>query len=105
VSEKNVTKPRNTRHQSQTATAAIEQLEERERSGDLTSYLVFGMTARILVDAARLAYDEEPEFEHNGHFGDEEIINKLRRIGRLDAVKRPGDELTRETMQKAAKLS
>ncbi|QKX57504.1 uncharacterized protein TRUGW13939_04618 [Talaromyces rugulosus] len=105
VSEKNVTKPRNTRHQSQTTNAAIEQLEERERSGDLTSYLVFGMTARILVDAARLAYDEEPEFEHNGHFGDEEIINKLRRIGRLDAVKRPGDELTRETMQKAAKLS
>ncbi|CRG88333.1 Peroxisomal coenzyme A diphosphatase 1, peroxisomal [Talaromyces islandicus] len=105
VSEKNVTKPRNARHQSQTTTAAVEQLEKRERSGDLKSYLVFGMTARILVDAARLAYDEEPEFEHNSHFGDEAIIGKLRRIGRLDAVKRPGDELTRETMQKAAKLS
>jgi hypothetical protein len=26
-------------------------------------YKVWGMTARILVDAARLAYGEEPEFE------------------------------------------
>jgi hypothetical protein len=63
------------------------------------------MTARILVDGARVAYDQEPEFEHNSHFGDEDMITKLRKIGRLGAIKRPGDELTRETMERAAKLS
>lgn len=102
TSEKSVTKPKASRANQN---AAISKLEERERSGELSRYRVFGMTARILVDAARLAYDEEPEFEHNSHFGDEEIIAKLRKIGRLSAVRSPGDELTRETMQKAAKLS
>ncbi|KAJ5781048.1 hypothetical protein N7457_006208 [Penicillium paradoxum] len=67
-------------------------------------YRIFGMTARIIVDAARVAYAQEPEFEHNSHFGDEEMIAKLRRLGRLSAV-RHSDQLTRETMEKAAKLS
>ncbi|PVI08038.1 hypothetical protein DM02DRAFT_608141 [Periconia macrospinosa] len=35
---------------------------------------VFGMTARILVDAARIAYDEAPAFEFNEEVGDEELI-------------------------------
>ncbi|EEA19113.1 hypothetical protein EYB25_009188 [Talaromyces marneffei] len=105
ISEKSVTKPRPRRKSKRLQDVAITKLEERERSGELSRYKVWGMTARILVDAARLAYNQEPEFEHNSHFGDEEIISKLRRIGRLGAVRRPGDELTRETMQKAAKLS
>lgn len=63
------------------------------------------MTARIIVDAARVAYGREPEFEHNSHFGDEAMIGQLRRMGRLSAQKRGSDELTRETMEKAAKLS
>ncbi|KAL4992073.1 NUDIX hydrolase domain-like protein [Aspergillus falconensis] len=46
-------------------------------------YRVFGMTARILVDAARIAHSAEPEFEHNRHSGDEELIAKLRGRGRL----------------------
>ena len=29
----------------------------------MTRYKVWGMTARILVDAARVAYGEEPDFE------------------------------------------
>lgn len=102
ISESNVTKPKTDRKDQ---TAAVDQLEKREKSGELTRYRVFGMTARILVDAARLAYDEEPEFEHNSHFGDEDMIAKLLRLGRLKAERRPDDELTRETMQKAAKLS
>ncbi|KAL1963368.1 hypothetical protein VTN77DRAFT_8384 [Rasamsonia byssochlamydoides] len=102
ITEKNVTKPRTGRR---AQNAAVNKLEEREQSGKLTRYRVFGMTARILVDVARVAYDQEPEFEHNSHFGDEEMIAKLRKIGRLSAIKRPGDELTRETMEKAAKLS
>lgn len=63
------------------------------------------MTARMIVDAARVAYDQEPEFEHNSHFGDEALIASLRRMGRLSAMRKPSDELTRETMEKAAKLS
>jgi hypothetical protein len=68
-------------------------------------YRIFGMTARIIVDAARVAYAREPEFEHNSHFGDEEMIAKLRRMGRLSVVRKASDELTRETMERAAKLS
>lgn len=73
-------------------------------------YRVFGMTARILVDAARVAYGKEPEFEHNSHFGDEDMIKRLMRIGRLSAEKRKGEVLTRDVMMKAkreggAKLS
>lgn len=64
-------------------------------------YRVFGMTARILVDAARVAYGKEPEFEHNSHFGDEEMIERLMRIGRLSPVKKEGEWLTREVMVKA----
>ncbi|KAJ5421793.1 hypothetical protein N7491_010238 [Penicillium cf. griseofulvum] len=47
------------------------------------SYRIFGMTARIIVDAARVAYAQEPEFEHNSHFGDEEMIAKLCQSGRF----------------------
>jgi hypothetical protein len=64
-------------------------------------YRVFGMTARILVDCARVAYGEEPEFEHNSHFGDEMMIEKLLKIGRLAPVKKEGEALTRDVMMKA----
>ncbi|KAL2023470.1 hypothetical protein VTK56DRAFT_2466 [Thermocarpiscus australiensis] len=60
--------------------------EEEEASG---RYKVWGMTARILVDAATIAYGETPEFEHNSHFGDEELIERLARRGRL-GEKKPG---------------
>lgn len=68
----------------------------------LERYRVFGMTARIVVDAARVAYDEQPEFEHNSHFGDEEMIERLRRIGRFTEVVNRADELTHEMFEKAA---
>ena len=78
--------------------AAADRLQFLER------YRVFGMTARILVDAARLAYSREPDFEHNSHFGDEDMIVRLRRIGRLGILKRPADELTRNGLKRAANL-
>lgn len=59
------------------------------------------MTARILVDAARVAYGEEPEFEHNSHFGDEDMIDRLIKIGRLSEEKKEGETLTREVMKEA----
>ncbi|PWY92734.1 NUDIX domain protein [Aspergillus heteromorphus CBS 117.55] len=84
---------------------AVSQLEEQEKSSKVTRYRVFGMTARMLVDVARVAYAEEPEFEHNSHFGDEEMIEQLRKMGRLSPIRRRGDRLTREDMETAAKLS
>jgi coenzyme A diphosphatase NUDT7 len=42
--------------------AFAEELDEEEDDG-MQRYKVWGMTARMLVDAARLAYGEEPDFE------------------------------------------
>lgn len=102
ISERTVVKPRRKSGDQQ---RAVEKLEQQERSGEVQRYRVFGMTARILVDLARVAYDEEPEFEHNSHFGDEELIARLRKMGRLSADRRTSDQLTRDTMEKAAKLA
>ncbi|KAI9720396.1 MAG: hypothetical protein M1812_002902 [Candelaria pacifica] len=84
--------------------AAAEHLEKSERNGASTRYRVFGMTARILVDAARLAYGQEPEFEHNSHFGDEDMIQRLQKIGRFTEQRKSGGDLTREDLVKAAKM-
>jgi hypothetical protein len=72
--------------------------------GGIERFRVFGMTARILVDAARLAFDQAPEFEHNSGFGDEDMIGRLLKVGRLAQVRKPGDELTKEDMVAAAKV-
>ncbi|OJD15108.1 hypothetical protein AJ78_04625 [Emergomyces pasteurianus Ep9510] len=85
--------------------AAVEELEKQEMSMGLTRYRVFGMTARIVVDAARVAYAEEPQFEHNSHFGDEDMIARLRKIGRFKETRDPEDELTTEIFEKASKLT
>ena len=37
-------------------------------------YRVFGLTARILVDAARIAYGRDPDFEFNEGIGEEELV-------------------------------
>ncbi|PSK60529.1 hypothetical protein B9Z65_679 [Elsinoe australis] len=71
---------------------------------DEPRYKVFGMTARILVDAARVAYGEEPEYEHNSHFGDEDMIGRLMKLGRLAPIKKEGERLTRDVMTAAAKM-
>ncbi|MCJ1477520.1 hypothetical protein MMC13_006192 [Lambiella insularis] len=68
------------------------------------SYKVFGMTARMLIDTARLAYAEEPSFEYEHHLGDEEVLRKLLNSGRLSAEKQSGSHITREDVAKAAKM-
>ncbi|KAF1975646.1 hypothetical protein BU23DRAFT_597433 [Bimuria novae-zelandiae CBS 107.79] len=68
---------------------------------DLQNFRVFGMTARILVDAARVAYGQEPEFEHNAHFGDEEIIGRLLKVGRMSEIRRKGEGLTKDVLRSA----
>jgi hypothetical protein len=80
------------------------QQDEQEISIGLERYRVFGMTARILVDAARLAYGEEPEFEHNTHFGDEDMIGRLRKMGRFGHIRELEGEITKEVAEKASKL-
>ncbi|KAL2270918.1 hypothetical protein VTJ83DRAFT_289 [Remersonia thermophila] len=70
-----------------------------------TRYKVWGMTARILVDAATIAYGEQPEFEHNTHFGDEEIIEMLAKMGRLEEKKRPGGALAAEDAKRAKEVT
>lgn len=71
---------------------------------DLTTFRVFGMTARILVDAARVAYGEEPEFEHNSHWGDEEMIGRLLKMGRLNEKRTKGEVLTKDVLKQASKI-
>jgi 8-oxo-dGTP pyrophosphatase MutT (NUDIX family) len=70
----------------------------------LTTFRVWGMTARILVDAARVAYDEEPDFEHNSHLGDEDMIERLLKMGRLSEVRKKGEVLTNDILKQASKM-
>ena len=49
-------------------------------------FRIWGMTARILVDAARIAYAEEPQFEHSTDIGDEGMIEELEKMGRLGST-------------------
>ncbi|KAK0731249.1 hypothetical protein B0H67DRAFT_476375, partial [Lasiosphaeris hirsuta] len=78
---------------------AVDELAEDGR------YKVWGMTARILVDAATVAYGEEPEFEHNSHFGDERMIQGLEKLGRLGPKKKAGSELTSDDLKKASEAA
>ncbi|KAF2786425.1 hypothetical protein K505DRAFT_330368 [Melanomma pulvis-pyrius CBS 109.77] len=71
---------------------------------ELTTFRIFGMTARILVDAARVAYGMEPEFEHNSHFGDEEMIGRLLKIGRFSETRKNGEVLTNDVLREASKI-
>jgi hypothetical protein len=62
-------------------------------------YKVWGMTARILVDAATIAYGETPEFEHNRQFGDEKLIETLAERGVLEETRKhraPGSGLAED---------
>ena len=93
VTNQNVTTPQRSEDQ-KTAAGHLQSLER---------YRVFGMTARILVDAARVAYTREPDFEHNSHFGDEDLIDRLRRTGCLGPLKRR-DELSMDDLKRAANL-
>lgn len=68
VNNQKVSKPRRNSTQGNLA----EKLEEEEQRDG--RFKVWGMTGRLLVDASRIAYGEEPEMEHNDTYGDAEII-------------------------------
>ncbi|KAI4842072.1 hypothetical protein E4T44_07530 [Aureobasidium sp. EXF-8845] len=89
---------------SQDTQQASKQSLKHKDALDMPRYRVFGMTARILVDAARVAYGREPEFEHNSHFGDEDMIVRLMKMGRLQPKEEKGEILTRDVMLAAAEV-
>lgn len=79
--------------------AIAEHLEEEEEEAG--RYMVWGMTGRMLVDTARIAYAKEPKFEHNTHYGDEALIELLASGGKLTEKKRrPEGELVQEEVKK-----
>jgi 8-oxo-dGTP pyrophosphatase MutT (NUDIX family) len=69
----------------------------------LTTFRVWGMTSRIIVDAARIAYGEDPEFEFNQHYGDEDMIERLLKMGRMSEIRKKGEVLTKEVLREASK--
>ncbi|KAB5580669.1 NUDIX hydrolase domain-like protein [Coniochaeta sp. 2T2.1] len=73
-------------------------LDEEDAEPEPGRYKVWGMTAQILVDAACIAYDTRPEFEHHAPFVDERIIAQLEKMGRLGDKK---SKITTEDMKKA----
>ena len=58
----------------------------------LKPYRIWGMTSRILIDAARIAYGREPEFECLEEKGDEEMISLLWHYGVLKDERRHGED-------------
>ncbi|OAA42569.1 NUDIX domain-containing protein [Metarhizium rileyi] len=70
VNNQRVAKPRRTSVQGNLGETLEVQQEQEGR------FKVWGMTGRLLVDAARIAYGEDPEIEHNDSFGDHDIILK-----------------------------
>ena len=78
---------------------------EAEAEEEPGRYKVWGMTARMLVDAATVAYGEKPEFEHNRHFGDEGMIEALEVMGRLGEKRPQGSVLTDEDLKRARDVS
>ncbi|MCJ1358003.1 MAG: hypothetical protein MMC33_008001 [Icmadophila ericetorum] len=74
-------------------------------AGEVVRNRVFGLTARVLVDTARLAYDEMPDFEYNDYFGEEHMIGKLLAVGRLGDKRKSDDRITAEDVQKVGRMS
>ncbi|UKZ51672.1 hypothetical protein TrVGV298_005434 [Trichoderma virens] len=65
--------------------AQIELADQLEVSQDHEGrFKVWGLTGRVLVDAARIAYNEEPEMVHNVDFGDFDVIKIAQEEGALD---------------------
>lgn len=60
----------------------------------LRTYRVWGMTARIMVDTARIAYGHDPEFPYNTEFGDEMIVAEMQKAGEMKPKPKKPHETT-----------
>lgn len=77
--------------------ASSNRLGEEEEEEETSRYKVWGMTAKILVDAACVAYGKRPEFEHNEVHGDEKLIGMAAEDGRFfDKATVNGDAVRKE---------
>ena len=74
-----------------------------EISSEENSYKVWGLTARILIDSARIAYDEDPEFEFMSGIGEEAMLKRLWDRGRLKSERQQGATMKRESVEKERK--
>ncbi|TVY34559.1 Peroxisomal coenzyme A diphosphatase 1, peroxisomal [Lachnellula occidentalis] len=96
--------------------AAIADELDKEEDEGLARYRVWGMTARMIVDAARVAYGEDPTFpvrsqalektevdslQYNYHLGDESTIENLEKMGRLREKVPGGPDLTESDLKTA----
>ncbi|KAM3437172.1 hypothetical protein NHJ13734_004759 [Beauveria thailandica] len=60
-------------------------VEETKQDIDFEGrFKVWGMTGRVMVDAARIAYGEPPEVEHNPGLGDADIIRIAEKDGAFE---------------------
>lgn len=61
------------------------------------SHSVWGMTARIMVDLAKIAYAREPEFESDTEIGDEDLIQELVDTDQMkEKIRKPDPDLEPE---------
>lgn len=74
--------------------------EREEHIPSDAHYRIWGMTARILVDAARAAYGREPDFECCEESGDEDMISALWEHGMLRGERVAGEEFVVSDMFK-----
>jgi coenzyme A diphosphatase NUDT7 len=58
---------------------------------DEMTFRIFGLTAKILVETARIAFDREPQFEHDENIGDEDLISRYILEGKM------GDKMKSDT--------
>lgn len=95
VNNQRVSKPRH-RHNSSSSADGQSNLADRLDEEEETEgrFRVWGMTGRLLVDAARIAYGEEPEMEHNLDYGDAKIINIANEDGSFEEVSKPTEKET-----------
>ncbi|KID90308.1 hydrolase, NUDIX family protein [Metarhizium guizhouense ARSEF 977] len=80
VNNQRVAKPRRASAHGNMGEALEVQQEQEGR------FKVWGMTGRLLVDAARIAYGEDPEIEHNDTYGDYDIILRAEEEGVFNEV-------------------
>lgn len=78
VNNQRVAKPQKASAEGNLGETLQEVEQEQEQEG---RFKVWGMTGRLLVDAARIAYGEEPEIEHNESYGDYDIILRAEEEG------------------------
>ena len=99
VSDQRVARPRRGSAQSNLA-GRLEKEQEHEGR-----FKVWGMTGRLLVDAARIAYAEDPEVEHNADYGDTNIINRADAEGSFsEAGEQPQPQQQRDGDGEPAKM-